>query len=45
MTDHIDNPDGKGPSGGWGSLKSIARIYGESEPPAAFLGSGPIDLN
>lgn len=37
MTDHIDNPDGKGPSGGWGSLKSIARIYGESEPPAAFL--------
>lgn len=37
MTDHIDNPGGKGPAGGWGSLKSIARIYGDSEPPAAFL--------
>jgi len=36
MADHIPNPESKGPAGGWGSLKSIARIYGEAWPtPAA----------
>lgn len=36
MADQIPNPESKGPAGGWGSLKSIARIYGEAWPtPAA----------
>lgn len=36
MDEHIPNPESKGPAGGWGSLKSIARIYGEAWPtPAA----------
>ncbi|MDP9840064.1 hypothetical protein J2T09_004844 [Neorhizobium huautlense] len=37
MADYVSNPDGKGPAGGWGSLKSIARIYGESWPTPAVL--------
>lgn len=37
MADNISNPEGKGPAGGWGSVKSIFRIYGESSPPPAFL--------
>lgn len=37
MADTIINPEGEGPAGGWGSLKSIARIYGESLPPLSVL--------
>lgn len=37
MADIILNPESEGPSGGWGSLKSIARIYGDTRPPAAVL--------
>lgn len=37
MADQIHNPDGEGPAGGWGSLKSIARIYGESWPTPAAI--------
>jgi molybdopterin-dependent oxidoreductase alpha subunit len=37
MADMIANPESEGPSGGWGSLKSIARIYGDTRPPAAVL--------
>jgi len=37
MADVIPNPESEGPSGGWGSLKSIARIYGDTRPPAAVL--------
>lgn len=37
MADYVSNPDGKGPAGGWGSLKSIARIYGESWPTPAVV--------
>ncbi|MGE7368781.1 FdhF/YdeP family oxidoreductase [Neorhizobium sp. NPDC001467] len=32
MADHIANPESEGPAGGWGSLKSIARISGETLP-------------
>ncbi len=32
MADRIANPESAGPAGGWGSLKSIARIYGETWP-------------
>jgi molybdopterin-dependent oxidoreductase alpha subunit len=37
MADMIPNPESEGPSGGWGSLKSILRIYGDSRPPIAVL--------
>lgn len=37
MADQIENPDGDGPAGGWGSLKSIARIYGDSWPTPAAI--------
>lgn len=37
MADIIANPESEGPSGGWGSVKSIARIYGDTRPPAAVL--------
>jgi len=37
MTDHIANPESQGPAGGWGSLKSIARIYGEAWPTPAAI--------
>lgn len=37
MADQIPNPESEGPSGGWGSVKSIARIYGETTPPPAAL--------
>ncbi|MDM9627779.1 FdhF/YdeP family oxidoreductase [Rhizobium sp. S152] len=37
MTDAIPNPDAEGPSGGWGSLKGIASVYGESWPTPAAL--------
>ena len=33
----IKNPDSEGPSGGWGSLKGIASIYGDSWPTPAAL--------
>jgi molybdopterin-dependent oxidoreductase alpha subunit len=36
MNEKIENPDSKGPAGGWGSLKGIAQIFGESwATPAA----------
>jgi molybdopterin-dependent oxidoreductase alpha subunit len=37
MADTIPNPESDGPSGGWGSVKSIARIYGDTRPPAAVV--------
>ncbi len=37
MADTIPNTDAEGPSGGWGSLKGIASIYGESWPTPAAL--------
>lgn len=37
MADRIENTDGEGPAGGWGSLKSIARIYGDSWPTPAAI--------
>ncbi|TNM63068.1 FdhF/YdeP family oxidoreductase [Aliirhizobium smilacinae] len=37
MADTIPNPESEGPSGGWGSVKSIARIYGDTRPPAAVV--------
>ena len=36
MKNERDLPHSEGPAGGWGSLKGIARIYGESwATPAA----------
>lgn len=37
MADIIANPESEGPSGGWGSVKSIARIHGDTRPPVAVL--------
>ncbi len=37
MADQIPNPESKGPAGGWGSLISIARIYGEAWPTPAAI--------
>lgn len=37
MADSIPNPESEGPAGGWGSLKSIARIYGDNHPPLSVL--------
>ncbi|MDM9649131.1 FdhF/YdeP family oxidoreductase [Rhizobium sp. S163] len=37
MADTIPNPEAEGPSGGWGSLKGIASVYGESWPTPAAL--------
>lgn len=37
MTDQIENPESEGPAGGWGSLRSIARIYGSEWPTPAVL--------
>ncbi|TXI10277.1 MAG: FdhF/YdeP family oxidoreductase [Rhizobium sp.] len=30
MNKHMKDPGSEGPAGGWGSLKSIAKVYGES---------------
>ena len=32
MADNIANPESEGPAGGWGSLRSLVRIYGEAWP-------------
>jgi len=37
MADSIRNPESEGPAGGWGSLKSIARIYGDNHPPLSVI--------
>jgi molybdopterin-dependent oxidoreductase alpha subunit len=37
MADHIPNPESEGPAGGWGSVKSIARMFGDSRPSPAVL--------
>lgn len=37
MADTVPNSESEGPAGGWGSLKSIARIYGDNFPPASVL--------
>ena len=37
MADQIPNPESEGPSGGWGSVKSIARMFGGSRPSPAVL--------
>jgi len=39
MADQIANPESKGPAGGWGSLKSLVRIYGETWPTPAAIES------
>ena len=41
MTDQTDLPRAPGPAGGWGSMKGISRIYGETwASPAAVLSLG-----
>lgn len=37
MADIISNPESEGPSGGWGSVRSMARIYGDTKPSPAVL--------
>ncbi|WP_337269641.1 FdhF/YdeP family oxidoreductase [Oryzifoliimicrobium ureilyticus] len=37
MTDTVQNPESEGPSGGWGSVKSIARIIGDDRPSPMIL--------
>jgi molybdopterin-dependent oxidoreductase alpha subunit len=37
MAEKVSNPESEGPAGGWGSLKSIARIYGDTWPTPAAL--------
>lgn len=37
MSEVPTNPEGEGPSGGWGSVKSIARIFGDEKPTPAVL--------
>lgn len=37
MADQIENPQSEGPTGGWGSLRGIASIYGESWPTPAAI--------
>jgi len=37
MTDTILNSESEGPSGGWGSVKSIARILGDDKPSPMVL--------
>ncbi|MWD29253.1 FdhF/YdeP family oxidoreductase [Aquicoccus sp. SCR17] len=37
MTQHDDLPQESGPAGGWGSLRSISRIFGEARPNPAVL--------
>jgi molybdopterin-dependent oxidoreductase alpha subunit len=39
MADKIANPEAEGPAGGWGSLKSLVRIYGEAWPTPAAIES------
>jgi molybdopterin-dependent oxidoreductase alpha subunit len=37
MSDHIPNPESEGPSGGWGSVKAIAGMLGDSRPSPAVM--------
>ena len=37
MTETLHNPESEGPSGGWGSVKSIARIIGDERPSPMVL--------
>lgn len=37
MTEIMHNPESEGPSGGWGSVKSIARIIGDERPSPMVL--------
>ncbi|MGG7519422.1 FdhF/YdeP family oxidoreductase [Allorhizobium undicola] len=37
MDDAVENPEAEGPAGGWGSLKSIVRIYGDNRSRPAAL--------
>lgn len=37
MADPIENPEAEGPAGGWGSVKSIARMLGDNKPSPAIL--------
>lgn len=39
MADKIANPESSGPAGGWGSLKSLVRIYGEAWPTPTAIES------
>ncbi len=39
MTDQPDLPHASGPAGGWGSMKGISRIYGETWPSPAVVKS------
>jgi molybdopterin-dependent oxidoreductase alpha subunit len=39
MADKIANPESEGPAGGWGSLRSLVRIYGEAWPTPAAIES------
>jgi molybdopterin-dependent oxidoreductase alpha subunit len=37
VSEVIVNPEGEGPSGGWGSIKSIARLLGDEKPTPGVL--------
>lgn len=37
MTDRIPDPESEGPAGGWGSVKSIAQMFGDTLPSPAIL--------
>ena len=37
MDDHIPDPQSEGPSGGWGSVKGIASMLGDSRPSPAVM--------
>ena len=39
MTDQPDLPHASGPAGGWGSMRGISRIYGETWPSPAVVKS------
>ncbi|WP_421869853.1 FdhF/YdeP family oxidoreductase [Pararhizobium sp.] len=37
VADQIPNPESEGPAGGWGSVKSIAHMFGDARPSPAVL--------
>ncbi len=37
MADTIENPESEGPAGGWGSVRSIAHMFGDNKPSPAVI--------
>ncbi len=37
MADIIENPESEGPAGGWGSVQSIAHMFGDNKPSPAVV--------